>query len=49
VAEDGILAAGQHRRQPPPFVAQAPVADGVNTAMNTVQAASLDPPSDGGR
>jgi hypothetical protein len=37
VAEDGALAAGKYRRHPSPFLAEHRVADGVNTAMNTVK------------
>jgi hypothetical protein len=33
------LTAGEYGRHPPPFVAQVAVANGVNTAMNAVEAA----------
>jgi hypothetical protein len=38
VAEDGVHAAGEHRRHPSALLAEARVPDGVNTTMNAVQA-----------
>jgi hypothetical protein len=38
VAEDGVRAAGEHRRHPSPLLAEPRVSDGVHPAMNAVQA-----------
>jgi hypothetical protein len=42
VTQHGALAAGEHRRHPPTFVAEAGVADGVNASMNAMQAGGDD-------
>jgi hypothetical protein len=39
MAEDGAFAAGQDRCHPSPFIAEPPVPDRVNPAMNAVEAA----------
>jgi hypothetical protein len=41
VTEDGVRAAGEHRCHPSAFLAEAPVADGVHSAMKAVQALGL--------
>jgi hypothetical protein len=46
VTENRIRAAGEHGRHPSAFLAEAAMADGVNTAMNAVQPLGLDAPSD---
>jgi hypothetical protein len=42
VTEDGIGAAGEHRRHPWAFLAEAPMPDGVHTAMKAVEALGGD-------
>jgi hypothetical protein len=42
MAEDGAFAARQHRCHPSAFIAQSPMPDRVNPAMNAVQAASAE-------
>jgi|GEM_PF-5501175 len=42
MAENGLIAAGQHRRHPPPLDREAGVAHRVDTVVNPVQAACSD-------
>lgn len=49
MAEHRSPPACQYRRHPSPFIADVGMADGVDTAMNAVQAAGGDAVSDGTR
>jgi hypothetical protein len=46
VAENCSFAAGEHSRHPPALSREAPVPDGINTAMNAVQPSGLSPAPD---
>ncbi len=47
VTEYGAVTAGQYGRHPVRTIAEPGMANGINTAMNAVQAARLDAPGDG--
>jgi hypothetical protein len=46
MAQRGALSASQHRRDPSPVIADVRVADGVDPAMDAVEAAGGDPALD---
>ena len=47
VAESCPLAAGKHRSEPEAFLAESGVANGVDAAVDSVEATRLDAPGDG--
>jgi hypothetical protein len=47
VTEDRAFPASEDRRLPKTVITQSGMANGINTAMNAVQAARLDAPGDG--
>jgi len=47
VAEQRALAAGEHSREPAPLIRQPRVADGVDAAVDSVEATRLNPSGDG--
>jgi hypothetical protein len=49
VAQDGAIATGEYRSHPPAFIAETPVTDGIDTAMNPVEGAGADPTANTGR